>query len=306
MPFRAAFDCLWCGQAWHASGESDLTGWASLCPDCLERAQENNFLRYRLRTALRERSGTGSVASVAPAPGAPASAIPTPAGLDAEMRAYYAARAPEYDDWYLRRGRYSRGPARDLAWHAELDAATAWLDAQPLAGRIVELAAGTGWWSPLLAGKGELSLYDANPEPLDRARERLVAHRLRAHIHVRDAWEEPDARVDGLFCGFWLSHVTDDRLAGFLGLVRRWLRPGGRFAFIDSLPDPESGPVDHDPTPVDGVSDRHLADGRVFRVVKVHRTPEALAAALEHAGFVDPAITRTPRFFVMGSALTPA
>ena len=63
-------------------------------------------------------------------------------------------------------------------------------------GEIVELAAGTGWWSPLLASKGELSLYDAAPAPLDRARERLVAHRLRAHLHVRDAWAEPDRPVD--------------------------------------------------------------------------------------------------------------
>ena len=143
------------------------------------------------------------------------------------MRDYYAARAPEYDDWYLRRGRYSRGPARDLAWHAELDQATAWLDRVPFSGDIVELAAGTGWWSPLLAQKGELSMYDANPGPLEIARERLVAHHLRAHLHVRDAWAEPDREVDGVFCGFWLSHVPEARLADFLGLASRWLRPGG-------------------------------------------------------------------------------
>ena len=78
------------------------------------------------------------------------------------MLAYYAARAPEYDDWYLRRGRYARGPIHDAAWHAELDVAGRWLDALPIRGEIVELAAGTGWWSPLLAQKGELSLYDAD------------------------------------------------------------------------------------------------------------------------------------------------
>lgn len=305
MPFRAAFDCLWCGRPWQASGTADLTGWASLCAGCLDRAQDNGFLRSRLRAALRERSGGG-----APAPGGTArpAAVTRPTAdkdLGAQMRAYYAARAPEYDDWYLRRGRYARGPARDLAWHTELDGATAWLDAQPFAGAIVELAAGTGWWSPLLASKGELSLYDINPETLDRARDRLMAHRLRAHIHVRDAWADPDRQVDGLFCGFWLSHVTDERLADFLALVTRWLRPRGRFAFIDSLPDRESGPVDHDTTPVDGVSPRRLADGREFQVVKVHRGSDELADALAHAGFVEVAVTATPRFFVMGSAVLP-
>src|SRR5436853_499154 len=82
----------------------------------------------------------------------------------------------------------------------ELDAAGRWLDDLPIAGRIVELAAGTGWWSPLLASKGELWMYDAAEAPLARARERLVAHRLRAHLHVRDAWEEPDGEpADALF-----------------------------------------------------------------------------------------------------------
>ncbi len=143
------------------------------------------------------------------------------------MVAYYEARAPEYDDWYLRRGRYSHGPIDDMAWAADLDTATLWLDALPWRGEIVELAAGTGWWSTLLASRGELWMYDAAEAPLDRARDRLVAHGLRAHLHVRDAWAEPDRRVDGLFAGFWLSHVPEADLPDFLGLVRRWLKPGG-------------------------------------------------------------------------------
>ena len=133
------------------------------------------------------------------------------------MLAYYEARAPEYDDWYLRRGRYERGPIHDAAWNAELDVAGRWLDELPIRGEIVELAAGTGWWSPLLASKGELSLYDGTAAPLERARERLVAHQLRAHLHVRDAWAEPDRQVDAVFTGFWLSHVPRARLAEFLG-----------------------------------------------------------------------------------------
>jgi demethylmenaquinone methyltransferase/2-methoxy-6-polyprenyl-1,4-benzoquinol methylase len=216
------------------------------------------------------------------------------------MVAYYKARASEYDDWYLRRGRYARGAIHDAAWDAELDAAGRWLDALPITGQIVELAAGTGWWSPLLATKGELSMYDAAPAPLDRARERLVAHGLRAHLHVRDAWAEPDRRVDVVFTGFWLSHVERARLADFLALVRRWLVPGGRFAFIDSLPDPASGAADH-PPPADDRSVRRLDDGRSFDIVKVYRSPDELADALREAGFVDVEVTATGRFFVLGT-----
>ncbi len=292
MPFRATFDCLWCGTAHTCRGPDDLEGWAQLCPDCVGKAGDNGFLRFRLHEALKERGATAKPVEAA------AASAPDPG---AEMLAYYEARAPEYDDWYLRRGRYERGPVHDAAWNAELDVAGRWLDALPITGEIVELAAGTGWWSPLLAVKGELSLYDGNPGPLERARERLVAHRLRAHLHVRDAWAEPDRPVDAVFTGFWLSHVPRARLDAFLAIVRRWLKPGGVFAFIDSLPDPQSSAADH-PTPSDDLSVRRLDDGREFTVVKVYYQPEELEAALGRAGFRDARVTTTGRFFLTGEA----
>jgi SAM-dependent methyltransferase len=303
MPYRPAFDCLWCGTAHVCRGPDDLEGWAHLCPECVGKAGDNGFLRFRLHEALTERGATrGSETAAAGGPSAAAS----PAGVatadqDADLLAYYEARAPEYDDWYLRRGRYARGPVHDAAWDAELDAAGRWLDGLPIAGEIVELAAGTGWWSPLLAEKGELSLYDAAPAPLDRARERLVAHRLRAHLHVRDAWAEPDRPVDAVFTGFWLSHVPRARLDDFLALVSRWLKPGGTFAFIDSLLDPQSSAVDH-PAAADDTSIRRLDDGREFTIVKVYYTPEELEAALGRAGFVAATVTTTGRFFLTGVA----
>jgi SAM-dependent methyltransferase len=311
MPFRERFDCLWCGSAHVTRGPDDLEGWAQLCPDCVGRAGENPFLRFRLRQALTERGAArvrpdgASVDEVV----RPAHPGDTPAGSSrddaADMVAYYEARAPEYDDWYLRRGRYARGPIHDAAWNAELDAAGRWLDQLPIHGEIVELAAGTGWWSPLLASKGELSIYDAASAPLDRARDRLVAHGLRAHLHVRDAWAEPDRQVDAVFTGFWLSHVPRERLDGFLGLVRRWLKPGGIFAFIDSRFDPQSSAVDH-PTPADDRSVRRLDDGREFTIVKVYYDPVALEIALAHAGFELASVTTTGRFFLTGSASAEA
>ena len=300
MPFRATFDCLWCGAAHSCRGPDDLEGWAQLCPDCVGKAGDNGFLRFRLRQALTERGAAGGTGSGA---GAATATAPTPASpdIDATMLAYYEARAPEYDDWYLRRGRYERGPIHDAAWNAELDGAGTWLDGLPIRGEIVELAAGTGWWSPLLASKGELSIYDAASAPLDRARDRLLAHGLRAHIHVRDAWAEPDRQVDALFCGFWLSHVERARTGEFLALARRWLKPGGIFAFIDSLPDPQSGAADH-PAPSDDTSVRRLDDGREFTIVKVYREPAELESALRDAGFATAAVATTGRFFVLGSA----
>ncbi len=286
MPFRATFDCLWCGSAHACRGPDDLEGWAHLCPDCVGKAGADGFRRFRLRQALLERGA----------------ALAVPTGRDSEMLAYYEARAPEYDDWYLRRGRYARGPIHDAAWNVELDMAGRWLDALPIRGEIVELAAGTGWWSPLLASRGELSLYDAASAPLERARDRLVAHGLRAHLHVRDAWAEPDRQVDVVFAGFWLSHVPRARLDAFLGVVRRWLKPGGSFAFIDSQFDPQSSAADH-PAPSDDLSVRLLDDGRAFTIVKVYYEPAELKSALRRTGFEAPSVTTSGRFFLLGSAI---
>jgi methyltransferase family protein len=291
----------------------DLEGFARLCPDCLGKAGDNPFLRYRLRSALEARaastSASGSASSAAASATAPATPLNVPApapqpddALHRDLIAYYEARAAEYDDWYLRRGRYARGPIHDAAWNAELDAAGRWLDALPIRGRIVELAAGTGWWSTLLVAKGELWMYDAAEAPLERARDRLLAHGLRAHLHVRDAWAEPEGDPAGaLFLGFWLSHVERNRTAEFLGLAGRWLESGGRIALIDSLPDPHSGAADH-PEPSGDRAVRRLDDGREFTIVKTYRTAGEVHDALAAAGFADIQVTTTGRFFLLATA----
>jgi SAM-dependent methyltransferase len=294
--FHAEFNCLWCGRAHKTRSGQDLEGWAMLCPECVGRAQDNEFLRFRLRDGLRRRSA--ATANEMPTEGRSAATVGD-AAADESMRAYYGARAPEYDDWYLRRGRYSHGVIADAAWNADLDAATQWLDNLPISGEIVELAAGTGWWSPLLASKGQLSIYDAVEQPLDRARDRLLAHGLAAHIHVRDAWAEPDRQVDALFCGFWISHVPRRRLDEFLRLCHRWLKPGGVFAFIDSRRDPESGGAGNVALE-DDTSVRRLADGREFTIPKVYYDPADLEQALLAAGFGTAKVGVTHRFFLLG------
>ena len=218
------------------------------------------------------------------------------------LRDYYAARAPEYDDWYLRRGRYAHGEAADEAWAAELDAAEAWLRGVPIRGDIVELAAGTGWWSAVLARLGNVSLYDANPEPLAIAAERLRRLGLSGRVEVRDAWAAPDRQVDALFMGFWLSHVARTRLGEFLSLCREWLRPRGTLAFIDSRLDPESSARNH-AAPSDDTSVRKLNDGREFTITKIYWQPDELETALRRAGFAHPKLVVTPRFFLLGSAM---
>jgi hypothetical protein len=222
VPFRSRFDCLWCGTPHATRGPDDIEGWAQLCPTCIGRAGDNGFLRARLRRGMdeRARARAGEIGAGGPTSGA----LADPSSL--------ADDGIGSDDWYLRRGRHSQGAIADAAWTADLDAATLWLDGLPWRGEIVELECGSGWWSPLLATKGQLWCYDSDEAHLDATRSRLVAHGLRAHLHERDPWLEPDREVDGLFMGP-LGLVPQKDLARFPALARRWLKPGGLFAFLD-------------------------------------------------------------------------
>ena len=68
-----------------------------------------------------------------------------------EQIAYYCERAPEYDDWFLRNGRYDRGPEANSRWAAEVERLRRELDAFAPTGNLLELACGTGIWTERLA-----------------------------------------------------------------------------------------------------------------------------------------------------------
>ena len=129
-------------------------------------------------------------------------------------------------------------------------------------------------------------------------------HRPRRHqparlVLVRRVAERPRQARDLECVGFWLSHVREARLADFLALLRRWLKPTGSFAFIDEQPQPTHTPTAGELQP------RELADGREFTIIKVYRAADMLAGALRAAGFVDVDVRTTSRHFVMGHARAP-
>ncbi len=95
--------------------------------------------------------------------------------LLAEQRAFYRARAPEYDEWWQRRGRYDRGGDADrIEWNREVDVVEAALAAFAPHGDVLELAGGTGWWTERLSRTADrLTVVDASPETLALNRERV-------------------------------------------------------------------------------------------------------------------------------------
>jgi SAM-dependent methyltransferase len=190
----------------------------------------------------------------------------------AEQKRYYAARAPEYDDWWYRRGRYAGDPERERRWLCDVAELEERLRAFEPRGDVLELAAGTGIWTRRLVSTAQqVVAVDANPET-------LALNTPAAELVVADvfAWRPPQ-QFDLVFFSFWLSHVPKERFEDFWSLVGSALAPGGRVFLIDSGAPEVVG---------DGeLQVRQLADGREFTIVKRYWEPEELAGRLSDFGF---------------------
>ncbi len=211
-------------------------------------------------------------------------------GLLEGQLAYYRARAGEYDEWFLRRGRYDRGPEWNRRWFLELERVRQELDRFGPTGRVLELACGTGLWTVELARHAaSITAVDASPEVLDINRARLQEARSEVPVrYVRaDLFDwRPDEAYDGVFFGFWLSHVPPGRFAAFWDLVRSALRPGGRAFFVDSLgPEAPAEKRRLGWAPEDHTMLRRLNDGQEFRIVKIFYDPVELEARLVGMGW---------------------
>lgn len=223
--------------------------------------------------------------------------------LLAEQRAFYRARAPVYDEWWRRQGRYDRGPDETHEWHEQVVEVEAALDLFDAVGDVLELAGGTGWWTKRLADTAtRLTVVDASPETLALNSARVG--RADVDYVVADLFEwRPERSYDVVFFSFWLSHVPRPRFGAFWDMVRSCLAPGGRVFLIDNRNDPTPETNITDPYVVEYGPDLHLRrlhDGSEYRVVKVMYEPDELQTVIEGQGFrADISATR---WFLFGSA----
>ena len=204
--------------------------------------------------------------------------------------AYYRARAGEYDEWFLRKGRHDRGPEWNRRWFSELEEVRRELDRFGPTGDVLELACGTGLWTTELARHANaVTAVDAAPEVLEINRSRLQEGHPETPVrHVlADLFDwRPEVAYDVVFFGFWLSHVPPGRFATFWQLVRCAIRPGGRVFFVDSLGAETWAEKERlGRAPRDHTTLRRLNDGREFRIVKIFYDPEELSSRLHDLGW---------------------
>jgi demethylmenaquinone methyltransferase/2-methoxy-6-polyprenyl-1,4-benzoquinol methylase len=213
-----------------------------------------------------------------------------------EQKRYYAERAPEYDDWWFRRGRYELEPDGLARWQADVAEAEAALEGFGPSGSVLELAAGTGIWTRRLVELADrVVAVDANAET-------LALNTSEAELVRADVFEwEPAERFDLVFFSFWLSHVPEERFDEFWSLVRGAVAPGGRVFLVDS----GAGDTAHTGTgQADGEETRSLADGRRFRIVKRRWPPDELAERVRPLGFeLDVRDSANGHFLYGGGAL---
>lgn len=177
----------------------------------------------------------------------------------AELSAYYAARAPYYDDVYLK-------PER----RADITFLQSHLPSRFRQRSVLEVACGTGFWTQFIAPEARTMVAsDATAQPLDYARQRPHAERVR--FVQANAYDLPDelGLFDAAFAGLWFSHVPIGYREAFLQSLHARLQPGARVLVLDNnAVQLRDFPITEEDAEGNTYQSRALRDGSVHRVLK--------------------------------------
>lgn len=181
---------------------------------------------------------------------------------------YYRKRAAEYDAFYA-----------DPARQADLAVLHDWLAAAANGRRILEVAAGTGYWTAAAAPvAAAITATDINAETLAIA----DTKQLGEHVSLlrADAWDLPhlsDAFDLGM-AHLWWSHLRKQDRSSFLTRFAAHLEPGATLLMIDeNLVANVGAPIVRSDAAGDTWQRRWLATGERFEIVKNYPDAAELA-----------------------------
>ena len=188
------------------------------------------------------------------------------------LQSYYARRAAEYERVYAK-------PERQ----ADLRAIEAWLPAQFAGRHVLEIACGTGWWTP--HGARDCASWlatDLNDETMVMARGKpLPDGRVRFALADAYVLHGIEGEFDAAFAGFWWSHVPLANLSSWLDALHAKLQDGARLVFIDNLyVEGSSSPITRTDADGNTYQQRRLDDGSAHEVLKNFPTREQALAAI--------------------------
>jgi len=191
------------------------------------------------------------------------------------VKAYYHARAREYDDWWLGHNLYA--DKHRPGWDEERAQLERWIeDLQPR--HTLDVASGTGFMTRRL--RGDVTGLDQSDAMLDVAREQVSG----ATFVQGDALELPfdDGAFERIFSSYFYCHLEEDDRVRFLDEARR-VAP--ELVIVGSRLQPDEQAERWD--------ERVLKDGTRWRVFKRIFDPEALAREL------DGRVLQQSHYFVM-------
>ena len=142
------------------------------------------------------------------------------------MKAYYAARAREYERIYAKPERQS-----------DLRKLEAMIPAHFTGRSVLEIACGTGYWTRHIARTaGRILATDLTEETLEVARGKDLPG-AKVRFAIADAFDLPAAEgpFDGAYAGFWWSHLRHSQCRPFLASLNRCLAPGSVVVLMDNL-----------------------------------------------------------------------
>ena len=174
------------------------------------------------------------------------------------LETYYAQRAAEYEAIYQKPERQA-----DLARMRE-DIPALFVDR-----RVLEIACGTGYWTPLIAARAEsVMALDYNEETLAIARSKKYP-KGNVRFQQGDAYALPPGMFSASYAGFWWSHVPLGRINTFLQGLHASLQPGALVAFMDNrYVEGSSTPLSRRDAEGNTYQSRRLDDGSSHEVLK--------------------------------------
>jgi len=178
------------------------------------------------------------------------------------VRQYYDRRAPEYDDWWLGRGRFT--DVERPGWDEELGVLRGVIAALPPR-RTLDVACGTGFLTRHL--RGDVTGLDQSSAMLAIARRQVRG----ARFMRGDALALPfaDASFDRVFASYFYCHLEEAERVRFLAEARR-VAP--ELVLV--------GTPRRDGYPLAEWQERVLNDGSRWKVFKRLFDPDAFVAEL--------------------------
>jgi ubiquinone/menaquinone biosynthesis C-methylase UbiE len=177
------------------------------------------------------------------------------------VKAYYEARAREYDEWWLGQGLYAEHMPED--WYQEREQLEGWIVELPPV-KTLDVACGTGFMTRHL--RGEVVGLDQSASMLEVAREQAP----NAEYVRGDALALPfdDGSFDRVFTSYFYCHLEDEDARRFRAEARR---VADELVVVGTV---------HEQGDKAYWAERKLSDGSRWKVFKRVFVPDELAEEL--------------------------